>query len=170
MAEQSPPVLMVRPRRLMVIVVLFTVALCALTVVFWIALPAEVQVLFTLSQRLTLLGLLATLVLVIVAAAASYVRADAKGLRIRNGFRVHTVPWGRVHKILLRRGDPWGLLLLTPEDGRPFEVDLDAEKRQLMGVQTVDRPGADEVILDLRRRLDRYRAGPAPAGPEDDRG
>ena len=71
-----------------------------------------------------------------VALASSYVRADASGLRIRNGLRVHAVPWDRVHKIILRPGDPWALLLITPEDGRPFEADIDAEKRQLMGIQS----------------------------------
>ena len=79
------------------------------------AILAAIRALFTISQLLTLLGVLAVLILVIVAAASSYVRADASGLTIRNGLRRHQVPWSRVHKILLRSGDPWALLLSMGE-------------------------------------------------------
>ncbi|HZA04309.1 MAG TPA: PH domain-containing protein, partial [Propionibacteriaceae bacterium] len=82
----------------------------------------------------------------------SVVRADADGLRIRNGLRSHTVPWSRVHKIIFRSGDPWAQLLLIPDDGQPFEVSLDAEKRQLMGIQAVDGARAHAAVEELRRR------------------
>ncbi len=145
-------VLVIRPRRLQVLGALMAFALVALTVVFWLALPASVRVSFSVSQRLTLLAVLALLVGVIVALVTSSVRADADGLRIRNGLRTYTVPWARVHKVILRTGDPWAQLLLTPADGTPFEVDLDAEKRQLMGIQTVDGPRAHAAVAELRRR------------------
>jgi hypothetical protein len=146
-----------RPHRLRVLVAIAAVGLCLLTVVGWFALPAYTRGLFTWSQRLTMLGVLAVLLLVIVAAAASYVRADADGLRFRNGLRSHQVPWDRVHKIILRRGDPWAILLMTPADGRVFTADLDAEKRQLMGIQAGDRVLAQQAVEELRRRLTRYR-------------
>jgi hypothetical protein len=139
------------------IAIIATLALCLLTAIGWFLLPAEVRALFTLSQRLTLLGVLALLVVGMGALASSYVRADANGLRIRNGLRVHVVPWGRVQKIILRTGDPWALLLITPEDGRPFEADLDAEKRQLMGIQAVDGLLAKAAVNELRGRHRRFR-------------
>jgi hypothetical protein len=139
-----------------VIVIIATLTLCLLTAIGWFLLPAEIRALFTLSQRLTLLGVLALLVVGMVALASSYVRADPNGLRIRNGLRVHTVPWGRVHKIILRPGDPWALLLITPPDGGPFEADLDAEKRQLMGIQTVDGAFAKAAVNELRGRHRRF--------------
>jgi len=145
-----------RPHRVRVITIIATLALCLLTAIGWFLLPTEVRVLFTLSQRLTLLGVLALLIVGMVALASSYVRADANGLRIRNGLRVHAVPWGRVHKIILRPGDPWALLLITPEDGRPFEADIDAEKRQRMGVQTVDGALAKAAVNELRGRHRRF--------------
>ena len=104
----------------------------------------------------TLLGVLALLVGVMVALAASSVRADGDGLRIRNGLRTHTVPWSRVHKVIFRNGDPWAQLLLTPADGGPFSADLDAEKRQLMGIQAVDGPRAQSAVAELRRRHRAY--------------
>jgi Bacterial PH domain len=146
-----------RPHRVRLIAIIATLALCLLTAIGWFLLPAEVRALFTLSQRLTLLGVLALLVVGMGALASSYVRADANGLRIRNGLRVHVVPWGRVQKIILRTGDPWALLLITPEDGRPFEADLDAEKRQLMGIQAVDGLLAKAAVNELRGRHRRFR-------------
>jgi hypothetical protein len=122
------------------------------------AMPAEIRRLFTLSQRLTLLAVLGLLILIIVATATSYVRADAEGLRFRNGLRTHQVPWARVHKILLRRGDPWAQLLLLPEDGSRFEVDLDAEKHQLMAIQATDGVRAHRAVDELRLRHQSYRS------------
>ncbi|HJY43621.1 MAG TPA: PH domain-containing protein [Propionibacteriaceae bacterium] len=158
MADHSldQSVYMARPHRVRLIAIIATLALCLLTAIGWFLLPAEVRALFTLSQRLTLLGVLALLIVGMGALASSYVRADANGLRIRNGLRVHAVPWGRVHKIILRPGDPWALLLITPEDGRPFEADLDAEKRQLMGIQAVDGLLAKAAVNELRGRHRRF--------------
>ncbi|HEV2930914.1 MAG TPA: PH domain-containing protein [Propionibacteriaceae bacterium] len=140
------------PHRLRTLVLLTTVVLCSLTVVGWFALPRDIRELFTVSQLLTLLGVLALLVGVTVAVAASSVRADETGLQIRNGLRTHQVPWTCVHKIIFRKGDPWAQLLLLPADGGEFEVDLDAEKRQLMGIQAVDGIRAQRAVEELRRR------------------
>lgn len=149
-----------RPHRLRVIAIIASLALCALAAGIWLLLPTEIRVLFTVSQVLTLLGLLAFLIGAMAALAGSYVRADGSGLRIRNALRVHPVPWERVHKIILRPGDPWALLLLKPADGRPFEADLDAERRQLMGIQAVDGPLATAAVNELRVRHRRFQAAP----------
>src|SRR5437762_13227478 len=122
---------MARPHRVRVITIVATLVLCVLAAVIWLALPTDIRVLFPLTHRLALLGILASLIAVMAALSSSYVRADATGLRIRNALRVHAVPWQRVHKIILRPGDPWALLLLKPTDGRPFEADIDADRRQL---------------------------------------
>jgi asparagine N-glycosylation enzyme membrane subunit Stt3 len=153
----DPPVFVARPRRLRILGFAIAAVLCIATAVGWFALPADLRALFTLSQRLTLLGLLALLVGVIVAVASSSVRADGEGLRIRNGLRSYTVPWRQVHKVIFRSGDPWAQLLLVPDDGRPFEVSLDAEKRQLMGIQAVDGARAYAAVEELRRRHQRAR-------------
>lgn len=142
----------VRPRRLRVIAGAATIVLLAITSFGWFALPGEVRLLFTPSQRLTLLTVEAVLILGMLAAAASYVRADDQQITLRNGFRTHRIPWSRVHKIILRPGDPWGLLLLIPADGRPFEVDVDADKRMLMGLQAGDGDTATAAVKELRRR------------------
>ena len=148
----APSTLVIRPRRLRVVAAFFALALVLATLYGWLALPQEIRDLFTVSQRLTLLGVLALLVGVMVALALSVVRADADGLWFRNGLRTHTVPWNRVHQIILRRGDPWAFVLLTPADGSAFTADLDAEKRQLMAVQYGDGAAAQVGVEELRRR------------------
>ena len=153
----EPGTLVIRPRRLRVVAIVLAVVLTAATLFGWFALPKNIRVLFTPSQLATLLGLLAVLLLVMFSLAFSVVRADRDGLRFRNGLRSHTVPWDRVHKVILRRGDPWAMLLLTPSDGRPFTADLDAEKRQLMAVQYGDGASAQMGVEELRRRQRYYR-------------
>jgi len=145
-----------RPRRVRIIAIVSSLALCILAAIGWLLLPAEVRALFPLSHRLGLLGILAFPIAVMAVLASSYVRADGSGLRIRNALRVYAMPWERVHKIILRPGDPWAQLLLKPADGRPFEADLDADKRQLMGIQTVDGPLAVAAVKELRVRHRRF--------------
>jgi hypothetical protein len=157
--QGSDQVLVLRPRRLRLIVIIASPTLVALMLLGWFALPREIRVLFTTSQLLTLIGLLAVIIFVLATAAASYVRADATGLRIRNGLRRYEVPWSRVHKIIMRPGDPWALALLKPADGRPFEVDVDAEKRQLMGIQASDGPAARRGVEQLRHWQESQRSG-----------
>ena len=146
------------PRRSRILALATTSALCLLTIVGWFALPPDIRELFTVFQVLTLLGVLAVLVGVILGVAASSVRADETGLQIRNGLRTYHVPWSRVHKIILRRGDPWAQLLLRPADGSEFRVDLDAEKRPLMGIQAVDGDRARQAVEELRRRHRQFLA------------
>jgi hypothetical protein len=155
MAVLDEEVLVFRPRRLRILAAVMAVALCGLVVFGWFALPVSLRDAFTLSQRLTLLALLALLLFVMGAIASSYVKADSRGLQLRNGLRTYSVAWSRVHKIILRPGDPWGLLLLKPDDGRAFEVDLDAEKRQMMGIQRNDGASARLAIEALRVRHQR---------------
>jgi hypothetical protein len=148
------------PRRLRVVGIIISVALVALTVYGWFALPREVRVLFTVSQLLTLLGFLGVLVLTVLGVAASSVRADADGLRVRNGLRVHHEPWSRVHQVVLRPGDAWAFALMRPEGeaGTGFTADMDTRKRYLVGIQAGDGAYAQEAVVELRRRLVASRA------------
>ncbi len=155
MSVESLP-LVYRPRRLTILVIVACLSLCGLCFFGWFALPPSLRAEFTLSQVVTLLGILAGLVFAMVAIASSNVRVSADGLQIRNGLARHHVEWSRVHKFLLRPGDPWAIVLIKPDD-RPFEVDLDAEKRQLMGIQAGDGPAAVEAIATLSELHRRYR-------------
>lgn len=154
----APTSVVFRPRRLRILAVVMSVALCGIALGGWFALPLSLRDAFTTSQRLTLIAFLAVLELIVISMAASYVRADEAGLSFRNGLRSHRVAWAQVHKILLRPGDPWAIVLLLPDDGSRFEVDLDAEKRQLLGIQANDGATARQAVEELRQRLRRSRS------------
>jgi Bacterial PH domain len=145
-----------RPRRVRTIAIISSVGLCILGAIGWLLLPADIRALFPLTHRLALIGIFGFLIAVMAILASSYVRADGSGLQIRNALRVHRVPWQYVHKIILRPGDPWAQLLLKSADGRPLEADVDADRCQLMGIQTVDGPLATAAVNELRARHRRF--------------
>ncbi len=155
-----PERLVLRPHRLIIFSTVACLSLVLLAFIGWFALPPELRADFSLSQVVTLLIILGLLVAAVLIIASSNVRADPLGIRIRNGLGVHSVPWARVHKFLLRPGDPWGIVLIKPED-RPFEVDLDAEKFQLMGIQSGDGEPAREAVRTLTAMQRRYGGPPA---------
>ncbi len=130
-------------------------ALAAAFVIFvvvgWFTFPVSIRDRVTPFQLGTLIAILVALIAVIMLATASSVIIDADGLRIRNGIRVHQVGWDRVHKIILRPGDPWAMALLRPIDGSRFDDDLDAERVQLMGIQGHDGERARQAVAELRR-------------------
>jgi hypothetical protein len=47
-------------------------------------------------------------------------------------------------------------VLLRPTDGRPFEVDLDADKQMLMGIIATEGAAARRAVEELRQRHRRY--------------
>jgi hypothetical protein len=112
-----------RPHRLRVIAIIASLALCALAAGIWLLLPTEIRVLFTVSQVLTLLGLLAFLIGAMAALAGSYVprrRSRSSDPQRTAGTRgaVGTSP--QDHSAARRS---MGSLLLKPADGRPFEAE-----------------------------------------------
>ncbi len=141
-----------RPRLLRLVAGVASLSLVLLSFLGWFGLPASLRAQFLPSQIITLLLILAFIVGFLWALAASYVRADAAGVRFRNGLRTHTIAWLDIHKVLLRPGDAWALLLVRPDDG-PIETDFDAEKYQLLGIQAGDGAMARAAVEDLRHRL-----------------
>lgn len=147
MSDGSPDRVVARPRRTMILASIVIAALVGSTVVGWFALPAVIRGFFQIAQIITLLLILAGLVLGLTFLAASSVRADAAGLRVRNGPRVHRLAWSELAGIRMRTGDPWARALLRdpdPASSRPDHV-------MMMGLQAVDGERS-------RRRLSRMRA------------
>lgn len=140
-----------RSNRLRFIVGLSSVGLVLLSLLFWVALPANLKAEFTLSQAVTLLIILGLFVFGLLVIGSGVVRADADGLYFRNGLSRHRYPWSRVHHVVLRPGDAWAHVLLVPTD-RPLETAADLEHRMLMGIQTGDGNYATDAVDDLNRR------------------
>lgn len=82
----------------------------------------------------------------------SRVDADATGLRVRNVFVRHELPWTAVRALRFDRRSPWASLLLTNGD----EV-------ALLALQAVDKEHAVRAVDGLRALLAQAKAAePAP--------
>ncbi len=129
-----------RPRLVLVNAALWTVLLTGGSLLGWFALPPHVRALFTIPQIATLLFIEGFIVCFLWAVGLSYVRADAAGLRFRNGLRSHTRTWDDVAHVRYLTGDPWAFL----------ELHEPIEKLPLMGIMRTDGERADGLIADLR--------------------
>jgi hypothetical protein len=113
-------------------------------VVIWFAFSADVRDQFTILQRLTLLGLAATLGAGGYALARSRLVARADGLTVVNGYRSRRYEWSEVVAVRLRPGSPWATLDLG--DGTTVAA---------MGIQGSDGPRAVRQVRQLRAIVDR---------------
>ncbi|HEY5978767.1 MAG TPA: PH domain-containing protein [Microlunatus sp.] len=148
-----------RSNRLRFLVMIASLGLVGLSLVFWVALPANLKAEFTLSQAVTLLLILGLFVFALIIVGNGVVKADADGLSFRNGLSRHRYAWSRIHRVILRPGDAWAQVLLIPTD-RPVEVAADLDHRMLMGIQRGDGEYAIEAVEDLNRRLKNSRDQP----------
>ncbi len=120
-----------------------SISLVAAALLGWVLTPAAVQAQFTLVQLVTLIFFLALMVAMALGIGLSYVRADAAGLRFRNGVKTHEVPWNEIKAFRYREGDPWPFVLVRTE----------VEQRPLLGIQRSDRNYAEQCVAELRERL-----------------
>ncbi len=159
-ADPTGDVVVARPRRTIMLALCVSAFLCGGTVLGWLLLPGEVRELFRVEQILTLLALLAFLVAAPSLLAASSVRADTAGLRIRNGPRVHRLTWDEVADVRLRPGDPWARAVLhdpDPTSPRPDHV-------MMMGLQAVDGARCTTRLTRIRRLLAQSRQAASDPG------
>jgi hypothetical protein len=92
---------------------------------------------------------IATLVLIYLAVVAvlhgiarSYVKASDDGLEIRNGYRLHVVPWSEIRGISMRAGAPW-----------PTLVYGDDERIMMLALQGTDGSRTKQAINELVQRI-----------------
>jgi len=140
-------VVIARPRRTIMLAAGVSLFFVGGTLLGWFLLPPDIRALFRIEQILTLLLILAGLVLAPSWLAASSVRADAGGLCIRNGPRVHRLNWTDVAEIRLRPGDPWARAVLrdcNPESTRADHV-------MMMGLQSVDGDRTRDRLARIRQ-------------------
>ena len=135
------------PRLLRRQAALWTVVLGGSAVFGWFMLPAQIRSLFTGLQVGTLVFFLLLMLGIVLVLARGYVRADAAGLRFRNGLRTHEVAWSSVESIRYTPADHWAFVELTDGTDRP-----------LLGIQRSDGPRADADVEALRRLHDRHAA------------
>lgn len=127
-----------RPRRSLLMASVLSVVLVVAAVVGWLALPANIQALFTVPQLLTLGFFVLVMVTFMMGVGLSYLRVDADGLTFRNGLRTHRLAWSQVRGLRFSEHDPWAYVLLDDEVQRP-----------LLGIQRTDRQLAEADFAAL---------------------
>ena len=142
------------PRRLRAVCALGAAVVVAAMVVVGLLLPESTTgvVQFGWADQVAVIGIGICLGLGILTIGRSRVDADAAGVRVRNVFVNHELPWAAVRSVRFDRHSSWASLLLTNGD----EVSL-------LAVQAVDKEHAVRAVEGLRDLLAAARAAePAP--------
>ncbi|MBA8795303.1 hypothetical protein FHX74_002931 [Friedmanniella endophytica] len=133
------------PRAVATISTLVVLGLIGFSLVMWFALPLSLRETFTLFQRLTLIAVLVAIAVLLGATSASYVVADADGVRLRNGLHTHVYRWEDVRRVDFEPGDAWVHLWIRPDDQYPEGV-----RRYVLGIMRVDGERAEQAVDGLR--------------------
>jgi hypothetical protein len=130
-----------RPRRAAIVCWVAAISLVVVfTLVAWgLRGQSEGVAVFGLGDQIAMivLGLLGAIA--ILWFTKPRVEADRDGVKVRNLFGVHDLPWGVVREIRFDRGAPWVSLEL-----------VDDEVVAVMAVQAVDKERAVEAVRGLR--------------------
>ena len=138
MSEHLPLPRLYRPRGARIAAGVAAVTLVVAMAVLWLLLSADARAGFTVSQRITLLGFLAAHVAVLYAVYRTSARADANGLTVVNGYRVHRYEWAEVVRVSLGPHRPWALLDLA-----------DGSTASVMAIQSADKQLAARSVREL---------------------
>ncbi len=132
-----------RPLGVRMASLIFGAGLLAICAMAWVGLDQEIRDVFTVPQRLTLLGLGLMIVAALHALSRSRVTAEADRVVVVNGYRRRVFDRHAVVAVSMGRGAPWATLDL--DDGSTVPV---------MGIQGSDGDRARVAVRELRAVLD----------------
>ena len=134
-------VLVIRPRRAMIVCSVLAVALLAVFVVVAVLLRnGDTGVHFQRSDQAAMVGIGILLALGVMLFAIARVRADETGIEVRNVLVTRRFAWSEVLSVSFPDGASWARLEL-PDD----------EYHAVMAIQAVDRDRAVEAVRALRK-------------------
>jgi hypothetical protein len=144
------------PRRLRLICAVAAAAVAAAMLVVGLLLPDSSTgvVQFGWADQVAIIGIGFFLGLGILTISRSRVDADASGVRVRNVFVHHELPWSAVRAVRFDRHSSWASLLL----GNGDEVSV-------LAVQAADREHAVRAVEGMRALLAASRADEPPPLP-----
>lgn len=147
----------VRPRRIVFWAVGAAVLVVGATTTVGILLQiSEDGVAFRAADQIALVGVgLLMAATILIASARPRLRADARGLRIRNMVGHRDVPWALIHRINFPEGAQWPLLLMADDETYP-----------VVAVQAMDRERAVIALKKLRDIFDTYAVNRPEQTPE----
>jgi hypothetical protein len=133
--------LVVRPRRAMIMCSVLAVALLAVFVVVAVLLRnGDTGVRFQRSDQAAMVGIGILLAAGVMLFSIARVRADAEGIEVRNVLITRRFAWNEVLSVSFPDGASWARLEL-PDD----------EYHAVMAIQAVDRDRAVEAVRALRK-------------------
>lgn len=138
-AAEVPEVLVARPRLVTLNAIAWSIVLPGASLLGWFALSPDIRALFTAFQLATLAFFVLFMLGFVWVIALSYVRADATGLKFRNGLRTHRLAWSQVRGLRYAPGDAWAFVLLNSE----------VERLPLMGIMRTDKQRAEGFVASL---------------------
>ena len=153
-ASGAPAPVRAVPRRLRLVCALGAAVVVAAMTVVGLLLPSSSTgvVQFGWADQVALIGIGVCLGLGILTFGRSRVDADATGVRVRNVFVRHDLPWAAVRSVRFDRHSSWASLLLTNGD-----------ELSLLAVQAADKEHTVRAVEGLRALLAEARAAePAP--------
>jgi PH (Pleckstrin Homology) domain-containing protein len=151
----EPVLLDVHPRKLRTICLVSGIAVVVLFAVLSTALHGKTEGggVFERGDQLAMITLGVLFGLGIMSFARPRVRADAKGVRIRNVVGGYELPWEVVKAVRFSRHSPWASLELADDD----EVTM-------MAIQAADKEYALDAVRGLRRLLAEHGGAAGRAG------
>ena len=133
--------LVIRPRRAMIMCSVLAVALLAVFVVVAVLLRnGDTGVRFQRSDQAAMVGIGILLAAGVMLFSIARVRADAEGIEVRNVLVTRRFAWSDVLSVSFPDGASWARLEL-PDD----------EYHAVMAIQAVDRDRAVEAVRALRK-------------------
>ena len=133
--------LVIRPRRAMIMCGVLAVALLAVFVVVAVLLRnGDTGVRFQRSDQAAMVGIGILLAAGVMLFSIARVRADAEGIEVRNVLVTRRFAWSEVLSVSFPDGASWARLEL-PDD----------EYHAVMAIQAVDRDRAVEAVRALRK-------------------
>jgi len=138
MSHPPGPVRVYRPLGARVVSATSGGVLVVLVGFLWLALPERVRAQFGTFQRLTLVGFLIVVIVVLYGIFRTRVTASERGISVTNGYRRHDFDWAEVVRIALSGDRPWALVDLT-----------DGTTVALMALQTADGRRAARSTREL---------------------
>lgn len=140
-ATAAPAAVSAVPRRFRLLLAVLAAVVLAVTVVVVLALPSTTNTVveYGVVDQVALAGIGLLLAIGVLFLGRSRVDADAAGVRVRNLFLSHQLPWQAVRAVRFDRKSAWGSLALENGD----EVSM-------WGLQAVDGEYAARVVEELR--------------------
>ncbi len=144
------------PRRLRLVCALAAAVVVVVMVVVGLLLPGSSTgvVQFGWADQVAIIGIGVCLGAGILTFGRSRVDADASGVRVRNLFVRHELPWAAVRAVRFDRHSSWASLLL-----------VNGDEMSVLAIQAGDREHAVRAVEGLRALLAQAQAAEPPRPP-----